>query len=141
MIRAVLDANILVSALISPSGTPAQVLDLWREERFVLLVSEPMLAELERVLSQPRLRRGYGLTVARTEELMAGLRRFALVTPGEAEVTGVARDPDDDKLLACGVEAEADCLVTGDNDLLALGSYQGIPIITAAAFVRMFEEG
>jgi len=141
MIRAVLDANILVSALISPSGTPAQVLDLWREERFLPMMSERILAELERVLSQPRLRRGYGLTAARTEELMKGLRRFALVTPGEAEVTGVARDPDDDKLLACAVEGEADYLVTGDNDLLALGSYQGIPIITAAAFVRMFEEG
>jgi len=140
MIRAVLDANILVSALISPSGTPAQVLDLWREERFLPMMSERILAELERVLSQPRLRRGYGLTAARTEELMKGLRRFALVTPGEAEVTGVARDPDDDKLLACAVEGEADYLVTGDNDLLALGSYQGIPIITAAASVRLFED-
>ena len=140
MIRAVLDANILVSALISPSGTPAQVLDLWREERFLPMMSERILAELERVLSQPRLRRGYGLTVAPTEELMKGFRRFALVTPGEVEVTGVARDPDDDKLLACAVEGEADYLVTGDNDLLALGSYQGIPIITAAASVRLFED-
>jgi len=141
MIRAVLDANILVSALISPAGTPARVLDLWRAERFLPLVSDAMLGELERVLSHPRLRRGYGLTAARTEALMKGLCRFALVTPGEAEVTGVARDPDDDKLLACAVEGEADYIVTGDHDLLALRSYQGIPIITAAAFVRLFEEG
>jgi len=141
MIRAVLDTNILISALISPSGTPAQVLDLWRAERFLPLLSELILAELERVLSQPRLRRGYGLTAARIEELMNGLRRFAVVTRGEVEVTGVARDPDDDKLLACAVEGEADYVVTGDDDLLALGSYQGVAIITAAAFVRVCEEG
>ena len=140
MTRAVLDTNLLVSALISPSGTPARLLDLWREERFLPLMSEPILAEIERVLSQPRLRRGYGLTAAQVEELMKGLRRFALVTPGKVAVTGVARDPDDDKLLACAVEGAADYLVTGDHDLLALESYQGIPIITAAAFVRVLEE-
>lgn len=140
MIRAVLDTNLFVSALISPLGIPAQLLDLWRAERFLPLISEPILVEIERVLSQPRLRRGYGLTVARIEALIMGLRRFALLTSGELEVTGVARDPDDDKLLACALEGNADYLVTGDHDLLDLGSYQGIPIITAAAFLQMFEE-
>jgi len=136
MTRAVLDVNVLVSALISPSGTPAQILRLWREEKFVLVMSEPVLDELERVMAEPRLRRRYGLTPSRVARLLRGLRQFAIVTRGELEVGGVVRDPEDHKLLACAVEGSADYLVTGDDDLLSLGEYESVPIISPAAFVR-----
>lgn len=137
MIRAVLDVNVLVSALISPRGAPARILDLWREEAFAAMVSEPVLAELETVLSRPAFARKYGLTPTHTTALLRGLRRFAIVTPGEQEVRGVAPDPDDDMLLACAVEGEADYLVTGDKGLLSLGSHEGIAIISPAAFVKV----
>jgi hypothetical protein len=57
MIRAVLDTNVLVSALINPRGTPAQILDLWRGDRFLVLTSEAMMAELEDVLARMRRKR------------------------------------------------------------------------------------
>ncbi len=136
MIRAVLDVNVLVSALISPRGTPARILNLWREEAFAVMVSEPVLAELERVLSRPSFARKYGLTPAHATALLRGLRRFAIVTPGEHEVSAVAPDPDDDALLSCAVEGEADYLVAGDKGLLSLGSHEGVAIISPAAFVK-----
>jgi len=137
MRRAVLDVNVLVSALISPTGTPAQVLELWRAEKFVLVISEPILDELERVMAEPRLRRRYALTPSRVARLLLGLRRFAIATPGRLGISGVVRDPEDHKLLVCAVEGSADYLVTGDDDLLSLGVYEGVPMISPATFVRV----
>jgi hypothetical protein len=137
MIRAVCDVNVLISAVISPAGTPARILDLWRDERFLVVTSEPILAEFQHVAAQPVFRKRYGLTPARLGRLLQGLRRFCILTPGDYQVTGVARDPDDDKVLACAVEGTADYVVTGDDDLLALVQYQGIEILAPAAFLRV----
>ena len=101
-----------------------------------MMVSGPVLAELEGVLSRPAFERKYGLTPTHTTALLRGLRRFAIVTPGEHKVSGVAPDPDDDVLLSCAMEGEADYLVTGDKGLLSLGSHEGIAIISPAAFVK-----
>ena len=90
MIRAVLDVNVLVSALLSPRGAPARILDLWRDEAFVVVTSEAVLATLEQVLSRRAFARKYGLTSLHRTALLRGLRRFALVTPGSYEVSGVA---------------------------------------------------
>ena len=68
------------------------------------------------------------------ERLVESLRADALVVPGDYEVSGVSPDPDDDKFLACALEAQADCIVTGDPDLLDLGCYQGIDILRPREF-------
>jgi hypothetical protein len=140
MIRAVLDVNVLISALISRSGAPARILEAWQAERFLVVTSEPILAEFQRVLAQPQLRNRYGLTPSRVQRLLRGLRQFALVTPGELELHGLAPDPDDDKLLACAVEGGADYLVSGDKDLLNLGEHEGVQLVAPAEFIRRLEE-
>ena len=61
MIRAVLDANVIVSAILNPNGTPAAILRAWRDEAFQLLVSDAILVELERVLLYPKLQKLQGL--------------------------------------------------------------------------------
>ena len=137
MIRSVLDVNVLVSALISPTGTPARILDAWRDELFVVVTNEEILAEFQRVVAEPRLSRRYGLTPSRVARLMRGLRQFAVITAGEVEVHGVAPDADDDKFLACAVEGGADYLVTGDHGLLALGAYEGVQVVSPTAFVQI----
>jgi putative PIN family toxin of toxin-antitoxin system len=139
MTRVVLDANVLVSALISPGGTPARILELWREDEFVLLVSESILGELERVLIQARLRR-YGLTAARAARLLRGLRQFAIVVNEGPEIEDNIRDPDDRKFLACARAGRADYVVTGDEDLLSLGECGCTPIVSPADFVRLMGE-
>jgi len=139
MIRAVLDVNVLVSALISPTGTPARILDAWRDELFIFVTSEDILAEFERVVAEPRLSRRYGLTPPRVARLMRGLRQFAVIPPSALAVYGVASDPDDDKFLACAVEGGADYLVTGDHGLLALGEYEGVQIVSPTAFVQIVD--
>jgi uncharacterized protein len=138
MIRAVIDSNVVVSAHITPRGAPARVLRLWREDCFTLVISEPLLAETDRMLAHPKLRR-FGVAAADALDYVQAVRKHGEVTPGDLVVSGAARDPKDDMVLAAALEGSADYIVTGDDDLLTLGRYEGIPIVAPAAFVQMVE--
>ena len=135
--RVVVDTNVLVSAVISPGGTPARVVSLWRDGQFVLLVNQAILAELSRALAQPRLLRKYALTRSRIERLLNALRESAVVVEGDPVVHADVRDPDDRKFIECALAGAADYLVSGDRDLLSLGEHAGIAIISPAAFLRV----
>ena len=140
MIRAVLDTNQYVSMAIKAGGTADRLLAAWREERFVLLLSPPILDEIIRVLRYPRLRRLIRLTPAELDGLIESLLLDAELTPGRLAVHVITRDPSDNMFLACAVEGRADYIVSGDQDLLTLESHQGIPIVTAAEFLRILAQ-
>ena len=135
LMRAVLDTNVYVSGTILSRGVPYELLQAWREQRFVLVTSEAILAEIERVLRYPRIRKRYTVTAQDVTRLIASLRADALVVPGDYEVRGASADPDDDMFLACALEAQAECVVTGDSHLLELGQYHGIEILTPREFL------
>ncbi len=136
MLRVVLDTNIIVSSLLSPSGAPAAVLDAWRELHYVLLLSPAMLEELRSVLARPRIRSKYGVTAQDVEAVCQALERYALWVTGDAPLrASILPDPDDEKFLACAVEGKADCVVSGDRHLLDLGAFHGIPILSARQFL------
>ena len=133
--RVILDTNVLVSALLVPSGVPGAIYRAWREGAFTLLISDVQIDELRRTLSKPAL-------AARTRPHDAGrlvnnLRRLAEpVTP----LPQVERspDPDDNFLLATAEAGRANYLVTGDKSgLLALVRHAGARIITARIFAEL----
>ena len=135
LLRAVLDTNVYVSGTILSCGTPFEVLEAWRCQQFILVTSEAIIAELERVLRYPRIRKRYTITDEDVACLVASLRADALVVPGDYEVSGVSADPDDDQFLACALEGQADCVVTGDPHLLDLGRYHSFEIFTPREFL------
>lgn len=130
LVRAVLDTNVYVSGTILSRGVPYELLEAWRQRKFILVTSEAILAEIERVLRYPRIRQRYSITAQDVACLVDSLHADALVVPGQVEVSRASDDPDDDKFLACALEAQAECIVTGDPHLLNLGPYHGIAIIT-----------
>lgn len=134
MIRAVLDTNVLVSATLVSEGHPARIVDLWEKRRFILLLSPPLLEELQEVLRYSRIRRRHGWSEEEIDAYVNRLTEVAILTPGQMAVSAVPQDPDDDVLIACALEGKADYLVTGDQHLLGLGSYEGIQIVTPASF-------
>ena len=140
ILRAVLDTNVFVSSLLVKKGLPAQVLDAWRERRYLLIISPAIISEIRATLNYPRIRRKYAVTDEDVEQLVALLERDALVVPGDADVAGSVRDPADEMVLACAVEAQADVIVSGDRHLLDLDRYQDIPILTARQFLERVEE-
>jgi len=132
--RAVVDVNVLVRAMIRPQGTVGPVLDRLRGGDYVFLYSEPVLAELVDVLGRPRIREKYGVTDEDVEAILALLLiRGELVTP-ELSIA-VCRDPKDDMILELAVAGHADLIVTGDEDLLVLHPFETIPIVGPAAFL------
>ena len=128
--RAVIDTNVLVSGIIRPRGAPGAIVQALRDGRIVPILSRPMLEEVGAVLSRPRLQAKYGLDPAAVETVL----RF-LVTRGELVEPRIqirrCRDPRDDMFLEAAVSASADRLVTGDKDLLELGSIEEVAIVSA----------
>jgi uncharacterized protein len=127
--RVVLDANVFVSSILSATGTPARILDAWRDERCQLLISEAILDEIGRVLRYPKIVKRHLWTEAEIDRFLHTLSILAIKTPGSLTVNAIAEDPSDNRYLECAVEGSADVIVSGDRDLLALHSYEGIAII------------
>lgn len=128
--RAVLDPNILIAALLSRGGLPAQIVSRWLAGEFELVVSESLLAELERALAYPKLRAR--IAAADAGEFVALLRHSALLVFDPPAPPKRSADPGDDCLLALAEGAQA-VLVTGDRHLLDLANE--LPIHTARAFL------
>lgn len=137
MLRAVVDTNVFVSALLSPTGAPAQVLRAWRERRFLLLTSADIIAEIAETLRRFIGRSPYAVTPDDVDGIVALLKNDALDIPGEADVSDAGiPDPDDLVFLACALGGEADVIVSGDKHLKSLDRYHGIPILTAREFIE-----
>lgn len=137
MLNAVLDINVIVSGTIVKKGTPHELLTTLRDQQWILVISPKILGEIQRVLSRPKISRRYGLTPQDTRDVLHLLETRATVIPGRLKIPPTARDPDDDHILACAVEGHADYVVSGDEDLLSLERYEGIPIVSPAAFAAI----
>ena len=136
MIRAVLDTNLRVSYLLTHQPPMATLIDEHlAQERFCLVTATVLLKELDRVLRYPKLQRYYSEeTRTRYVALIAALSK---VVELPESVPPICRDPDDDWVIACAVAGEADCIVSGDRDLLSLERVGEISILSAAQFLEM----
>lgn len=137
MLRVVLDTNVFVSSLLSRNGAPSKVVDEWRAGKYLLVTAPSIISEIRRVLTTPRIKKKYRITEQEIEQLIDLLKKEAVIIPGSPSVKGVIpRDPEDDKFVACAIEAGADFIVSGDRHLLDLGEHRGIPIITVQEFMK-----
>jgi putative PIN family toxin of toxin-antitoxin system len=138
MIKAVFDANLLVSAFLSrenPGSVSSELLRLAKEGSVELYLSAEIVAEtLATLVSSERARRRYDYTPRMAVQYCAELLSAPMIIIDPPSITGaVARDPDDDKIIACAVAAGAEYLVSRDRDLLALGSYGQINVVSPEA--------
>jgi putative PIN family toxin of toxin-antitoxin system len=133
--QVVLDANVLVNAVISSRGAPAQILRLWEEERFDVLVSQPILEELERVLHYPRIQERYDLPEEDVATFLRFMRSGAIIIEPNVGITVIERDITDNRYLECAVAGGASYIVSGDQHLLELEEFQGIVILPPAGFL------
>lgn len=133
--RVVLDTNVLVSALLF-SGPPSRLVTLWRERRFVLLVSKDVLVEYYRVLAYPK----FGFTREEIKDLIAE----SVLPYAETVIVGthppvIREDPADDKFLFLADDGQARAIVSGDKHLLSLEKYRGIEILLVRSFLELFQ--
>lgn len=135
--RLVIDTNVLISAVFR-DRMPEQVLRTARDKHYTLLSSAELKRELRRVLNYPKFQRYYaqiGRSPDEVYEQYAGLTE--MVTPNEEKPHSALRDASDQIVLACAAAGKADFIISGDDDLLTLGVYEQIRIVTPAQFLSI----
>lgn len=126
------DPGVLVSALLTPAGSPARLYTRWVAGEFEMVACPQLLVERNTVLRRPKFRR-YA-TLEEVERYVAVLRSGVSMAPDPVPSPGLTRDPADDYLVALAKEAAVDCLVTGDADLTSLVE-SSPPVCSPAAFL------
>lgn len=137
MLRAVLDTNVYVAALLSPRGVCAEVLRAVAEARFDAVVCPALLDELAGVLHRDKF--AAYLTATDADEFVEWLSRAALHVPNPTDVHPLSPDPSDDYLIALAVASNAPVLVSGDDHLLGLDLAHP-RVLSVAAFATVVRE-
>jgi putative PIN family toxin of toxin-antitoxin system len=136
VIRAVLDANVYVSAAVRPEGPPGQIIDRFLRGSFEIVMSQAIVDEVLRALSYPKVRK-YIRPGLDPELWFEDIVVLSQLVAGDREVTGASKDPDDDKYIAAAIEGRAMFLVAGDSDLLVLKEYDGVRIVSPRIFLDL----
>jgi uncharacterized protein len=140
MIRATLDTNVLVAGIVTSLQTVnGQVIQAWRENKYSLVLSEAILTELSRTLSEPYF--SARLTAAQIEGTLNLFHSEATIVPLLVPVAGVATHPEDDLILATALSGRAHYLVTRDEKLQEkVQEYNGVVIVSPPAFLQRLRE-
>lgn len=129
--RAVIDTNVLLSGLLW-RGPPHALLEHVRAGTLAMVSSPALLAELTHVIGRAKFDSILARSTTTRERVLAEVRQLAEVIEPPPLITAVCRDLDDDAVLALALAAQADLIVSGDDDLLALQTFEAIPIVTPA---------
>ena len=136
MVRAVLDANVYISAIIQPGSTPGRLVERFlRDAAFEIVLSPEIVDEVLRALAYPKVRKLLRGVDAQLwfEDIVV----LADLAPGAKQISGVCEDPDDDKYVAAALEGRAAWVVTGDRAFLALREHAGVEIVTPCVFLDL----
>lgn len=130
----VIDVNVLISAFLFAKSKPRQALDKAQDIGIVLL-SDAVLAELVEVLTRPKFDRYISREIR--EQLTNELAQTALFIEPNEQITE-CRDAKDNKYLELAIAGQAQCIVTGDRDLLVLNPFRKIPVVTVEQFLTNY---
>ncbi len=140
-LRVVVDTNIVVRGIISPTGASALLLEAVRRRQCLLIASREYLQEIHRVLSRPRFRRRYGITSRRRQRLITRLYALSIFVQPTSHLA-LCRDPHDDYLIEMALLGQASHLISEDDDLhedadiVEFLRQSGVKLVRAGAFMR-----
>jgi putative PIN family toxin of toxin-antitoxin system len=143
MIRVVLDTNVFVSAILTPEGPPAKVLEITLAGNMTLVISPPIFREIRQVFQYPKIKnllKKRGITPEEVEKVVLKTVKTSFLTPGQLSLERFSRDPADDMVTSGAVEGKANFIISGDLDFSDLESFQEIGILALAAFLKLLEE-
>ncbi|MEZ4766963.1 MAG: putative toxin-antitoxin system toxin component, PIN family [Caldilineales bacterium] len=136
MLRVAIDTSTIVSYILTKSPLLIRLIDSWRSGAYILVTSRETLVELERVLERPAINQKAAVPLG---GLVASIEQYSEDVPGLVRLSGVCRDPKDDKFLACAVEGRVHYLVSSDKNLLDMRWFQKIPIVNSGQFLLVSE--
>lgn len=130
--RVVIDSNVLISALLLPRSKPRSVVELLAEKNTTLLFSDSTFMEMATRLAKPKFDRYR--TLEQLEAFLDWLTELGEWITPNLDIEA-CRDADDNKFLSLAIAGEADCIISGDNDLLVLNPFDGISVLSPANFL------
>lgn len=137
---AILDTNVWLSGFVGlrdQKTAPAEILVRWRDDHFVAGISEPIMREIARALAKPYFQSR--LTLPERKAALAELERRAQFSASLPSIVGAATHKEDDLIIATAVALNAECIVTRDVQLLRLGSFRAIRILSPLGFLEHLE--
>jgi putative PIN family toxin of toxin-antitoxin system len=137
LVKAVVDTNVWVSALLNPAGAPRQIAERFEADQFALVCSNELIVELANVLARPKFAKK--IPEDQAERFIALLKRQAVLILIQ-DVPSVSHDPNDDVFLACAAVSDSEYLVSGDLDLLDLQTHGRTQIVRPAEFLSILEQ-
>jgi putative PIN family toxin of toxin-antitoxin system len=134
MLNVVIDTNVFISAFYLPESRPAEVVLLARRKRVQNFISPQILKEIERIFRNKLL-----WDNPKTHNAIKRISEFSEMVYPQERLTVITDDPDN-RILECALEAHADSIISGDHHLTQLKVFQGINILTPAAFLELIGE-
>lgn len=119
-LRVVIDTNVLISGSINEHGYSHQLILLWREKAFALIVTKQLKAEYQSVLKRPKFSEKYGLSKEEISAIIRRINKGSLLVMSQKVLPITVRDKKDEKIIGAAFGGKADYIVTGDKDLLVL---------------------
>ena len=142
MYKVVLDSTVLVSAFLAKTGVSAELLHKAKDGGFDMCLAEEILEEVQRALLQyQKIRKRYHYSDQTVIQFVQNLRIVAHLITELPSIEVVNSDPNDNMVVACALKARADYIVTRDNDLLSLGNYEDIKVVTPENFMGILRGG
>ena len=129
--RLVLDTNIIISSFFW-GGNPRKLMTRIIEGKDTLYVSNEILHEVFSVMARPK----FNVNHRQIIHFLDSIEEISYRVTSLGLIQGICRDSDDDKVLECAVLGNVDFIISGDNDLLSLREFQGIPILTASEYIE-----
>ena len=142
MPKAVLDSTVLISAFLAKAGVSAELLHKAENGGFDICLAEEILEGVQRALLQyQKIRKRYHYLDQTVIQYVQTLRMVARLITELPLIEVVDSDPNDNMVVACALKAQADYIVTRDNDLLSLENYEDIKIVTPEKFIGILRKG
>jgi len=132
-VRVVIDTNIFVSSFFNPKGNPKRIIDLWKNRKITICITEEILEEYVEVLAK--------LGFSHEPELEELLKLFnkknnIVYIASTPKFNLIKDDPDDNKFIECAAAAQAQYIISGDKHLLNLKSFRNIAAISPSEFLN-----
>lgn len=133
MMRVVLDTNIIVSSALG--GALVFIFEKWDDEKFTVVVTTEILREYIDVLNRPKFK----LPQSTIDRITRFIYEFSEFVVPEERIQYIYADPKDDKFLEAAIAGKVDFIVSGDQHLLSLNEFRGIPILNGREFMDWLE--
>ena len=137
MPRVILDTNVIVSAFLKPASNPALILSLFLEDYLTLCLCEEIWTEYREDLQRQKFQQ---LDHESIKKFFSIIRAKALWVVPRVSVNILKSDPQDNKFLACALEAQADYLITGNAKHFPLKKFHSAQIINPKDFIELIGE-